>query len=403
MGGLREAVQNLGDLVAFPTITSKPNLGLIEYLVDRLEPLGADIRLTHDESGSKANLFATIGPRIDGGVVVSGHSDVVRADEPDWANPPFTAVEKDDRIFGRGTTDMKGFIACAVATAGDFAAAPLQKPLHIAVTYDEEVGCRGAPVLLADLAAAGIKPAAAVIGEPTEMSVVTAHKGMHEYTTTISGLESHASMPVNGVNAIHYGVRYVSRLLELAATLEGRSPATSRYDPPHSTMSVGTINGGMARNVVAGECVIEWELRPIDQSDARWVMDEVIALETSLLEEMRLIASNASITTVTEGAVSGLARDENSYAVRLLTDLVGGPTLEVASFGTEAGLYQAAGIPAVVCGPGDIEMAHRPNEYVGLDQLTSCLDFLERLEAKLCEDPGPGLGGELHAEKGDQI
>ena len=382
---LDEATLILSDLVGFPTVTSDPNLELIDYVVDRLETLGADIRLTHDASGSKANLFATIGPPTDGGVILSGHSDVVPADEPDWTGGPFMAMRRDQRIYGRGTADMKGFLACALAMAAEFATASLTRPVHIAVTFDEEVGCKGAPILLADLAAAGIRPAAAVIGEPTSMSLVTAHKGMHEYTTTITGRESHASLPAHGVNAVHYGARYVSRLLELATVLEERAPDTSPYDPPQTTVSVGKISGGMARNVVAADCEVEWEMRPVRRDDADFVLDEIEEFTESLLAEMRLTDPAASVTTVTEGEVAGLDQDDDSHAIRLVSDLVGGPA-EVVSFGTEAGLYQAAGISAVVCGPGEIDVAHRPNEHIGLDQLAACLDFMGRLMMKLSGD-----------------
>lgn len=386
MSKLGETVLILSDLVGFPTVTSEPNLALIEYLIDRLEPLAADIRLTHDDTGSKANLFATIGPRIDGGVILSGHSDVVPADDEEWTGAPFIAMQRDQRIYGRGTTDMKGFIACVVSMASQFAEAPLRRPLHIAVTYDEEVGCRGAPILIADLAVAGMKPAAAVVGEPTGMGIVTAHKGMHEFTTTITGLAGHASVPANGVNAVHMATRYVSRLLELADLLEQNAPPSSPFDPAHTTISVGTLSGGLARNVVASECVIEWEMRPVNQRDADLVMSEVRDLEARLLEEMRVVAPEAEIRTATVGAVSGLEDAPDSYVVRLLSELVENPGRQVVSFGTEAGLYQAAGIPAVVCGPGDIERAHRPDEYIGLDQLASCLEFMQGLSAKLCED-----------------
>lgn len=381
---LEDAALILGHLIAFPTVTSESNLEMIEYLANRLEPLSAHIRLTHDETGSKANLFATVGPAIDGGIVLSGHSDVVPADEPDWTSAPFVATQRDQRIYGRGTTDMKGFLACAAAMTTEFAAAPLSRPVHLAVTFDEEVGCRGAPMLLDDLAKVGVKPAAAVVGEPTGMRVVTAHKGMHEYTTTITGRESHASLPAHGVNAVHYGSRLVSRLLELAATLEERAPGNSPYDPPHSTISVGTISGGMARNVIAAECVVEWEMRPVNKADAEFVLKEMEGWQNSLLEEMRQTDPEASIVTVVEGEVAGLEQDNDSFAIRLVSDLVGGPP-DVMSFGTEAGLYQAGGIPAVVCGPGDIDVAHRPDEYIELHQLAACLDFMDRLKRRLCQ------------------
>lgn len=382
---LDDAILILGDLVGFPTITTESNLALIEYLVDRLEPVGADIRLTYDETRLRANLLATIGPLTDDGVLLSGHSDVVPADEPDWTGAPFVAMRRDQRIFGRGTADMKGFIACAVASVLDLAPSSLERPLHIAVTFDEEVGCQGAPLLITDLSEFGIKPAMAMVGEPTGMSVVSAHKGMHEFTTTITGLEGHASAPGQAVNAIHYATRYVSGLLEVASRLEERAPAASPYEPPHTTISVGTIHGGMARNVVAAECAIEWEMRPVNQSDVDFVMEEVHELERSLLKDMKNAAPRATITTANEGAVAGLEDVADSPAVRLAADLLGGSAAGAASFGTEAGLYQAADIPAVVCGPGDIEVAHRPDEHISIEQLESCLHFLDRLVRKLSE------------------
>lgn len=381
-GRLDDAVDILGDLVGFPTVASHSNLDLIDYLVGRFERLGADIRLTHHEAGQRANMVATIGPPVDGGVVVSGHSDVVPADEPDWTGHPFIATRRDEKIYGRGTADMKGFIACVAAMAPDFAAAPLDKPLHVAVTYDEEVGCQGAPLLIADLLEY-VKPSAAVVGEPTGMSVVTAHKGMHEFTTTIKGLEGHPSVPGQALNAIHYGARYVSGLMEIASALEERAPGASPFDPPHTTISVGTIQGGMARNVVAAECVVEWEMRPVNQSDADYVAEQVEVLESVLRTEMEGPATDADIRTVVEGSVAGLEDVRGSPAAGLCADLVDVSRRGAASFGTEAGLYQAAGVPAVVCGPGDIGVAHRPDEYISLEQLAGCLRFFEGLMGRL--------------------
>jgi len=377
------AMMILGDLVGFPTVTTESNLALIDHAVGLLEPLGATTQVTRDETGRKANLLATIGPAVDGGVILSGHCDVVPADEPDWTEAPFVAMRREQKIFGRGTADMKGFIACALALAPRFAEAPLVRPVHIAITFDEEVGCRGAPLLLAELAKTGPKPAAAIVGEPTGMSVVTAHKGMYEYTTTVIGLEGHGSVPGRAVNAVHFGARYVAKLMELASRLEARAPAGSPYDPPHTTISVGAMRGGTARNVVAGECILEWEMRPVSRSDATYVLDEVAMFERQTEEEMRLVSQEASIVTVTEGAVDGLEDDEASYAAGLAGELVGNTRRETAAFGTEAGLYQMAGISAVVCGPGSIEVAHRPDEYIGLDQLEHCLTALEGLIPKL--------------------
>ncbi|CAN5781519.1 acetylornithine deacetylase [soil metagenome] len=383
---LNETMLLLGDLVGFPTVTSESNLDLIEYVIGLLRPLGADLRITYDETGTKANLFATIGPTIDGGVVLSGHSDVVPAEEPDWTGAPFVAMRRHQNIYGRGTADMKGFVACALAMAPQMAATDLLRPIHIAITFDEEKGCRGMPHLLSDLAHNGPKPAAAIVGEPTSMEIVTAHKGCHEYTTTITGLEGHGSAPDSAVNAVQIAARYVSELMSLGSELVERTPTDSPYEPPHSTVSVGTIRGGAARNVVAGECMFEWEMRPVNRSDADFVRERLDALEATLVEEMRSVSPSASIVTITEGTVGGLEADDDSQALRLTQQLLGTSLSTTAAFGTEAGLYQEAGIPAVVCGPGSIDVAHRPDEHVSLEQLGRCLDMMEQLRRRLAKE-----------------
>ncbi len=386
MSDLRnEAMLILGDLVGFPTVTTDSNLDLIAYVTSRLEPLGADIRITHDKGGTQANLFATIGPAIDGGVVLSGHSDVVPAEEGDWTGTPFVAMRREQKIYGRGTVDMKGFIACALAMAPVFANARLTRPVHIAVTYGEEIGCKGAPLLINDMLAAGIRPAAAIVGEPTEMGIVEAHKGMHEYTTRITGLEGHGSKPSQAINAVQYGARYVSKLMEMTSELEQNPPDGSPYDPAHTTISVGSMHGGVAHNIVAGECVIQWEMRPVVKADATRVLDAIRTYEKQLQEEMQTISQAPRIETETIGAVGGLERDDASEAVELLTLLLDNPRRTVAAFGTEAGLYQAAGIPAAVCGPGSIDVAHQPDEYVSIDQLGQCLHMMKGLGEKLSD------------------
>lgn len=375
-----DAMFLLGDLVGFPTVTSESNLDLIEYVFDVLEPHATEIRLTRSPTEPKANLLATIGPSTDGGVILSAHSDVVPADEIDWTGAPFVAMRREQRIYGRGTADMKGFLACALATAPRLAGLELKKPVQIAVTFDEEVGCRGAPLLIDDLCTHGPKPAAAIVGEPTEMGIVTAHKGCYEYTTTITGIEGHGSQPDQGVNAVQFGARYISKLLELADVLKERAPENSAYDPPHTTISTGWIQGGSARNVVAGECVVEWEMRPVNRSDASWVLESLREYEVALGEQM---APECAIVTVSEGEVDGLEDDSGSAAIALMQELLDTDEVSTVPFGTEAGLYQQAGIAAVVCGPGSIDVAHQPDEYVSLDQLKACLEMMEGLGEKL--------------------
>ena len=378
-----ETMLILGDLIGFPTVTSEPNLDLIDYAAERLRDVGASLDVTQHPEEPKANLLATIGPAVDGGVVLSGHTDVVPAEEESWTGAPFVAMRREQRIYGRGAVDMKGFIACVLAMAPTFAAADLRRPVHIALTFDEEVGCRGAPILVSDLLRRGPKPAAAIVGEPTEMAIIDAHKGCYEYTTTITGRAGHGSAPDLGVNAVQVGTRYVTRLLELGRLLEDRKRDDSPYDPPHTTINVGLMAGGTARNVVAGECVIEWEMRPVARDDADFVLAGLQDTEQELLASMREVYPEASIVTYTEGAVDGLEKDGQSAAVELGRTLLGHQPTSVVSFGTEAGIYQAAGIPAIVCGPGTIELAHRPDEYIEISELERCLDMLGTLTTHL--------------------
>lgn len=380
---LHAALGILDDLVAFPTVTADSNLGLIAYATERLEAAGAALTTTYDADRTNANVFATIGPPDDGGVVLSGHTDVVPADPDGWTTDPFVVTRRDDRLYGRGTADMKGFIACVLALAPAFATARLRAPVHVALTFDEEVGFRGAPVLLDELARTGPRPRAAIVGEPTRLRIIAAHKGCYEYATTITGRQGHGSTPARGVNAVEYGARYVARLLELRAGLDDRAPADSPYDPAATTINVGTMAGGSARNIVAGSCTIEWEMRPVTPGDPAHVRDELAAFERALVAEMRAVDPAADVTTVAVCEVDGLTPAPESPALALGRRLLDDPDEDVASFGTEAGLYQQAGIPAIVCGPGSIDVAHQPDEFVELDQLDACLTMLHRLGAHL--------------------
>lgn len=374
----------LGDLVAFPTVSSQSNLELIAYAADLLSDAGATLSFSRDESGTKANLFATLGPQGDGGIVLSGHTDVVPADADEWTGDPFAMTRRGDKLYGRGTCDMKGFIAAALAIAPRFAEAALARPLHFAFTYDEEVGCFGARTLVNELAGAGIRPAVAIIGEPTGMGVIEGHKGCYEYTTEFTGLEGHGSQPDRGVNAIEYAARYVARLLDLGERLKARAPANSRFDPPWTTVQVGTIAGGTARNVIARNCAIEWEMRPVTGDDAAWVKNDIGAyVETVLLPAMLRVSPECGIVTHTIGEVEGLQVVDESEARDIVCALTGCAHADVVPFGTEAGLFQAAGISSIICGPGSIAQAHKPDEFIEIGQLAACLEMLDKLRLKL--------------------
>jgi acetylornithine deacetylase len=381
---LADTVALLRELVAFPTISEVSNLDMIAYLGHRLESCGARVDIFHDEIGHKANLFATIGPDTDGGIVLSGHSDVVPVAEQDWASDPFDLIEHDGRLYGRGTCDMKGFIAAAVSMAPLLATRATTRPLHFAFTYDEEVGCLGGQALIESLRARGIRPGVAIIGEPTLMRVIEGHKGCYEYTTRFTGLAGHGSAPSRGVNAVEYAVRYVNRLLELQEALRARAPASSRFDPPWTTINTGSISGGVAHNVIACNAAVEWEMRPVQATDARFVKDDLTRYcEEMLLPRMRRIHPEANITTEVVGEVDGLEPAALNEARDIVMELTGADMAELVPFGTEAGLFQAYGTSAVVCGPGSIEQAHKPDEYIDLDQVQHCIDMLWRLGDKL--------------------
>ena len=376
--------QILADLVAFPTVSADSNLELIAYAGDLLSEAGARLMVSRDETGTKANLFATLGPEGDGGIVLSGHTDVVPVDGQDWTGDPFSLREADGLLYGRGTCDMKGFIACCLAMAPAFAARNLKRPLHFAFTYDEEVGCFGARALMEELKRADVRPSAAIIGEPTMMRIIEGHKGCYEYTTEFRGLEGHGSEPERGVNAVHYAVRYISRLLELGEALKARAPEGSRFRPPWTTLQVGRIEGGAARNVIAGHCAVEWEMRPVRTADAEFVKEGLAAyVDEELKPAMRAVSPDADIVTYVVGEVEGLEPVAKSEARRIVSALTGLSEAEVVAFGTEAGLFQRAGISAVICGPGSIEQAHKPDEYISIGQLSACLDMLGRLGEKL--------------------
>jgi len=374
-----EVLGILDDLVAFESVALTPNIDLIDHVVAMLRPCSSEIALTHDETGTKANLFATIGPAVDGGIMLAGHSDVVPVDEADWATPPFSATRVGNRIFGRGTADMKGFVACVLALVPRFAALDLTRPVHVALTFDEEDGFHGAPILIASLDGHP-RPSAAIVGEPTGLQVIGAHKGCYEYTTSVTGMNGHSARPTEAVSAVHHATRWIRELLDLGAALVDRAPADSRFEPPQTTTNVGVVGGGLARCTVAGECTFEWEMRPVQGSDAEFVKERMAAVEAELLAEMRTVFPDASIETDVVCEIDGLEWVESSPALDLMRTLLGGePDVGVVAYGTEAGLYQAAGIPSVVWGPGDIAVAHRPDEFVEVADLEACLDVLARL------------------------
>jgi len=384
VGSLSETKDILKTLIGFPTVSTDSNLEMIAYLAQRLEDVGANVHLQSAPGGTKANLWATLGPGAPGGIVLSGHSDVVPVADQDWTHDPFDMVERDGRLFGRGTCDMKGFIAAAIAKAQDYAAAPLRRPVHFSFTYDEETGCLGAQALAEWLKDRDIRPSVAIIGEPTMMRIIEGHKGCCEYTTYFHGQAGHGSMPGIGVNAVEYAVRYVSRLIELGEQLKSRAPIDSRFDPPWTTINTGALIGGTAHNVIPETASVDWEFRPVQQSDFDFVRTEIEAYAHDvLLPAMQKVCPTATITTDIIGEVAGLEPATINEARDIMMELTGSNGADVVPFGTEAGIFSELGMSAVVCGPGSIEQAHKPDEYLSVDQLQQCLTMLDGLKRKV--------------------
>jgi acetylornithine deacetylase len=370
-------------LIAFDSTSRNSNLDLIAFAADWLANLGARIRLTHDDAQKKANLFATLGPQRDGGYVLSGHTDVVPVDGQEWSSDPFAAEVRDGRLYGRGACDMKGFVGTALALAPEFAALDLKRPIHFAFSFDEEVGCVGVRRLLEDLRKERIKPSLAVIGEPTEMRVVCAHKAGAVIETIAKGREGHSSEPAHGANAVMMAGEFVVALGQLGGEL--MAERDEHFEPPYTTIQANMISGGTAVNVLAREARVMWEYRALPDRDTDTIIARAVERARTIAARYAKGAPEAAFETRLRAAYPGLKRDPNSPAVQLACALTGSNELHAISYGTEAGLFQAAGIPAVVCGPGSIRQAHKADEFVELDQLNACTAFLRRLGRRAAE------------------
>lgn len=378
------AIEHLDRLIAFETLSALPNLDLVAYVREQLRRHGLEIFVSHDETGNRANLHALIGPDIEGGVVLNGHTDVVPVEGQVWTSDPFVMSRRDDRLFGRGAADMKGFLACMFAAVPMWREKALKKPIHISICYDEEIGGFGAPVLVADICNKVPRPSVAIIGEPTQMKLVTAHKGGLEMRTQITGLEAHSSDPRKGVNAIFYASRFISYLEKLAGKLAAKPDEKSGFDPDYTTINVGAIEGGMARNTIAGQCAFDWEIRPLPSTDGKKLIAEIneYAIGT-LLPEMRAISPAADIQTEMQADVPALGHEQAGRAIALISKITGLNSTHAVPFGTDAGHFAAADISTIVMGPGSIEQAHKPDEYIEISQIEACLSFFDKLGDEL--------------------
>jgi acetylornithine deacetylase len=374
-------------LVAIDTTSRNSNLELIHDVRDFLAGLGVESSLTFDDSGLKANLYATLGPTDRGGIALSGHSDVVPVDGQDWTGDPWRATEREGRLYGRGTCDMKSFIAVALAYAPRFLERGLETPIHYCLSYDEEVGCQGVPRLLERLAAAPVKPTACIVGEPTDMKIVTGHKGKVAQRCHVRGLECHSSLAPRGVNAVEAAARVIARLSNMARLKAADGPFDESYDVPHSTVHCGVVAGGTALNIVPAACSFEFEVRTLPDDDPAALVSEIQDFARRELEPaMKSIAPGSGFAWEPLSSFPGLAMPEHAEVVALAKALTGANATGKVAFGTEAGLFQRHGIPAVVCGPGSIDQAHKPDEYVELDQIVQCEHFMDRLLDRVAAD-----------------
>jgi len=380
------SVKILADLIAFKTISGEDNNSLINYCDEILKKLGATSFKTFDNEKKRVNLFSTLKLKKSNGkkpIILSGHTDVVPVSKS-WSTDPFKATIKGNKLYGRGACDMKGFIACALAYAPIYSKANLDRDIHFSFTFDEETACQGAPLLIKELNKRGINDGICIVGEPTNMKIIDAHKGCYEYTTYFEGLAGHSSAPDKGVNAVEFASKYINKLLEIREILKTRTPKDSVFSPPYTTLQIGGISGGIARNVIADQCTVDWEMRPVIPEDGEFVNQNIETyVKDILLPEMRKVYPKADIRKEIIGEIIGFTKEEKSEAVNLVCNLTGDNSRDVVSFGTEAGLFQELGISTVVCGPGSIEQAHKIDEYVSFDQLKLCLKMLIDLKEQI--------------------
>ncbi len=375
-----QSVEMVRRLVAFDTTSRGSNLALIDFVSDYLDGLGLASELVFDETGKKANLYATLGPAGVGGIMLSGHTDVVPVDGQDWHSDPFSLLAKDDRLYGRGTADMKSFLAAILTLLPELVGRKLKIPLHLAFSYDEEVGCRGVRRLIAALAKRPDRPILCIIGEPTGMRPVIGHKGKRSFRCHVRGFECHSALAHEGVNAVEAAAELIAHLKAMARRKREEGPFEPDYTPPYTTIHTGVVRGGTALNIIPKECSFDFEFRLLPRDDPEAPLRELVAFaEERLLPEMRAVRPETGINFEELSSLPGLDTGADAEVTRLVAALTGANGTGRVSFGTEGGLFQEAGIPTVICGPGSIGDAHKPDEFIALDQIAECERFLRRL------------------------
>ncbi len=388
MTEIQRSIEILDALVGFDTTSRNSNLPLIGWIEDYLDRHGVAHERIPDPTGTKSNVWATIGPVDKPGYILSGHTDTVPVDGQAWTSDPFRLARRDGRLFARGSTDMKGFLACCLAAVPAMTAQPLRQPIHLAISYDEEVGCVGVRGMIARLKTAAVRPAGCFVGEPTSMGVVIGHKGKLSLRVTVRGQTCHSSLAPHGVNAVEYAARLIVKIRDMAERLAREGARDPLYDVPFTTGHTGLVSGGTALNIVPDSCWFEFEFRTIAADDASALVDEVRAYARQELEPaMQRIAPQAGITFEEKSGFPGLETPADAELVGLTQKLMGTRDLAKVAYGTEAGLFAAAGIPSVVIGPGSIDQAHKADEFVAESELAKCGAFIERLLAR-CKGTG---------------
>jgi len=379
------SIDLLDRLIAFPTVSRDSNLDLIGYVRDYLSALGISSTLVHNEDGRKANLWATIGPSDVPGIVLSGHTDVVPVEGQAWTSDPFQLTKRDGNLFGRGSADMKGFIACSLAMAPKAVRAPLKVPIHFAFSYDEEIGCVGVRRLLHMLKDALVKPRLCIVGEPTLMQAVTAHKGKLGFRVTAFGLEAHSSLAPIGVNAIYMCADLIGELRTIQKHIAEHGPRDGDYEVAYTTLHVGKMAGGEVMNIVPNRCTFDFEIRYLPEDDENALVTRIKAAAEKAAASYRGVFAEARFEFAELQSYPALNTPVDGEAVKFVHSLTGGNSTGKITFGTEGGLFQRElGTPAVVCGPGNIVVAHKPDEFVSEEQMALCDRMLARLVERLC-------------------
>jgi acetylornithine deacetylase len=383
MTEIQRSIEILDALVGFDTTSRNSNLPLIGWIEDYLDRHGVAHQRIPDSTGTKSNVWATIGPAGTPGYILSGHTDTVPVDGQSWTSDPFRLARRDGKLFARGSTDMKGFLACCLAAVPEMTARPLAQPIHLAISYDEEVGCIGVRDMIARLKAAPVRPAGCFVGEPTNMGVVIGHKGKRSLRVTVRGQTCHSSLAPQGVNAVEYAARLIVKIRDMAERLAREGARDPLYDVPFTTGHTGVVSGGTALNIVPDACWFEFEFRTIAADDAGALVAEVATYARDTLEPaMKSVAPQAGIALEEKSGFPGLETPASAALVGLTKQLAGGNALAKVAYGTEAGLFAAAGIPSVVIGPGSIDQAHKADEFVAESELAKCGVFLDRLLAR---------------------